>query len=300
MNRLIQPALVLLLVIASKSFAQSPESLRSKILQIASDKNAVVGVSVVGNDEGDTVSLNGNSYFPMQSVFKYHIAVTVLSQIGQGRFPLDRNIELRGKDLLPGLWSPLREENPDGGNFPVSKLIEYAVSKSDNAGCDALLRLIGGPEAVEEYFISNGITDISVRLNEEQMQSDWDLMFQNRTTPKAASEALIKFYYNTGGLLSESSHDFIWKVMKETGTGANRLKGQLPEGTIVAHKTGSSGTNKDGLTAAVNDIGIVFLPDGKYFFISVFVTNSTESEETNERIIAEIAKAAWDYFIKKQ
>jgi beta-lactamase class A/beta-lactamase class A VEB len=62
--------------------------------------------------------------------------------------------------------------------------------------------------------------------------------------------------------------------MKETETGKNRLKGQLPRGTIVAHKTGTSGTNKTtGITAAVNDIGIVFLPNGGHFFISVFANN---------------------------
>jgi len=84
--------------------------------------------------------------------------------------------------------------------------------------------------------------------------------------------------------------------MRETETGKDRLKGQLPIGTNVAHKTGSSGTNKEGLTAAVNDIGIVFLPGGEHFFISVFVTNSKEKSEVNEKIIADIAKATWDYF----
>ena len=84
--------------------------------------------------------------------------------------------------------------------------------------------------------------------------------------------------------------------MRETETGEGRLKGQLPKRTIVAHKTGSSGANKEGLTAAVNDIGIVFLPIGKYYFISVFVTNSKENAETIEKIIADISKATWDYF----
>ena len=85
--------------------------------------------------------------------------------------------------------------------------------------------------------------------------------------------------------------------MRENETGKNRLKGQLPEGTVVAHKTGSSGTNKTtGITAAVNDIGIVFLPNGEHFFISVFVSNSKEDFDTNEKIIADISKAAWDYF----
>ena len=129
------------------------------------------------------------------------------------------------------------------------------------------------------------------------MQHNWDLQFQNWTTPKAASNVLEAFYHNKKKLLSPKSYDFVWKEMRENESGKNRLKGQLPEGTVVAHKTGSSGTNKTtGITAAVNDIGVVFLPDGKYFFISVFVSDSKEDFATNEKIIADISKAAWDYF----
>jgi len=85
--------------------------------------------------------------------------------------------------------------------------------------------------------------------------------------------------------------------MRETSTGPERLKGQLPEGTVVAHKTGYSGAHKTtGVYAAVNDIGIVSLPNGKYFYISVFVTDSKEDFDTNEKIIADIARAAWDHF----
>jgi beta-lactamase class A len=88
--------------------------------------------------------------------------------------------------------------------------------------------------------------------------------------------------------------------MTETATGKKRIKGQLPEGTVVGHKTGSSGTNEKGITAAVNNIGIVSLPNGKHFSISVFVSNSIEKLETNEKIIADISKLAWDYFLNKK
>jgi len=299
MTRLFKLAALLFLIKSSQSFAHSADSLRYKIQQIVIDKNAVVGVSIIGNNGKDIVALNDERQYPLQSVFKLHIALAVLSQIDKGKFLLTQKIEIHKKDLLPDLWSPLREENPNGGSFPISKLIEYAVSLSDNVGCDVLLRLIGGPKVVDEYFKKNRIKDVSIKFNEEEINENSELMFQNWTTPKAANETLAKFYYNKKKLLSQQSHDFIWQVMRETETGVNRLKGQLPEGTIVAHKTGSSGTNKDGLTAAVNDIGIVFLPNGKYFFISVFVTNSKENEETNEKIIADIAKATWDYFTNK-
>ena len=287
---------LIFLILSCQTFAQTTDSLREKIRQIVSTKNAIVGVSIIGNDGKDTISMNGERHYPMQSVFKFHIALAVLSQIDEGKFSLDQKIEVQKKDLLPGMYSPLREENPNGGSFSISKLIEYAVSLSDNVGCDVLLRLLGGPEVVNEYFLKNRIENVSIKFNEEEINANPELMFQNWTTPKAANETLAKFYYNNNKLLSQKSYDFIWKVMRETETGVNRLKGQLPKGTIVAHKTGSSGTDKDGLTVAVNDIGIVFLPNGKHFFISVFVTNSKENEETNEKIIADIAKATWDYY----
>lgn len=290
---------LLFLFIACQASAQTADSLRQKIQQVVSTKYAVVGVSIIGNKGKDSLSLHGDMHLPMQSVFKFHIALAILSEIDKGRFSLDQKIKIEQKDLLPNLYSPIREKYPKGTTLPISKILEYTVSESDNVGCDVLLRLIGGPKAVEDYFVRNNFKDISIKINEEVMQNNWELQFQNWTTAKAANEVLASFYYNNKKLLSPKSHDFIWKLMKQTVTGKDRLKGQLPKGTVVTHKTGSSGANKAGLTAAVNDIGIVFLPNGQHFFISVFVTNSKEDTKTNEKIIADIAKLAWDYFIAK-
>lgn len=291
---------LILTFISAQTFAQTTEALRQKIQQIVSTKNAIVGVSIIGNDGKDTISLNGEQHYPMQSVFKFHIALAVLSQIDKGKFSLDQKIEIQKKDLIPNLYSPIRVDYPNGVALPISKILEYTVSSSDNVGCEVLLRLIGGPKIVEDYFVKNHIKDVSIKVNEKQQQANWDLQFQNWTTPKAANETLVKFYNNKKKMLSQKSYDFIWKTMRETETGVNRLKGQLPKGTIVAHKTGSSGVNKDGLTAAVNDIGIIFMPNGKYFFISVFVTDSKENADTNEKIIADIAKESWNYFTSKK
>lgn len=236
----------------------------------------------------------------MQSVFKFPIALAMLSEIDKGRFSLDQKIDIKKNELLPGLWSPIREKYPDGVTLTIAEIIEYTVALSDNVGCDILLKLLGKPQKVETYMLTNGFNDISIKINEETMQSNWDLQFQNWTTPLEANRILQVFYENKDNQLSQKNYDFVWETMKTTQTGKNKLKGQLPEGTVVAHKTGWSGQNKStGITAASNDIGIVFLPDGSYFVISIFITASKEDEETNEKIIADITKAAWEYFIKK-
>lgn len=133
------------------------------------------------------------------------------------------------------------------------------------------------------------------------MQNNWELRFLNWTTPKEANKILATFYENKNSLLSEESYDFIWTILKETKTGKNRLRGQLPKNTIVAYKTGWSGKHEEtGITAAVNNIGVVILPDGEHFRISVFVTASEENFETNEKIISDISKVTWDYFVNNK
>jgi beta-lactamase class A len=288
-------ATLLTLLLLGQSQAQL-HRLIPKINEITNGKKVEIGVAIVDHSGQGSVSVNGDSHLPMQSVFKFPIALAVLSEVDKGKLSLKQKIRIEQKEMLPDLYSPIREKYPNGVTLTLAEILEYTVSQSDNVGCDALLRLIGGPQIVEDFLRKAGFQDVEIKINEEVMQRNWDLQFQNWITPLTANAILTAFYENKNKLLSKKSHRFIWKIMKGTTTGANRLKGQLPAGTVVAHKTGYSGANKAGIMAAVNDIGIVFLPNGKYFYISVFVTNSKENFETNEKIIADIAKLAWDYF----
>jgi len=150
---------------------------------------------------------------------------------------------------------------------------------------------------VNDYFASHHFKDISIQANEAEMHKDWNVQFTNWTTPNSAAK-LLKAIYDQQ-LLSPTCNNFLLKTMTETTTGTKRIKGHLPASVVVAHKTGSSGTNKKGITAAVNDMGIVTLQNGKHFIISVFVSNSSENEVTNEKIIADISRVSWDYFMNK-
>jgi beta-lactamase class A/beta-lactamase class A VEB len=291
----------ILLLLLATSCIQPPRKtdlLRNQIEQIVAGKDALVGVSIIGNHGADTLSIHGNRRFPMQSVFKFHIGLAIMAEVDKGRLSLDEAIDIGKDDFLPAeFWSPLRDEHPEGGRFTMRTLLEYSVSHSDNTACDVLIARHGSPRTVQDYIRKSGIEEIQITFNEQVMQSRWENMFENWTTPNAASETIRLFYENHGPLLSEASHEFFWAINKQTTTGKNRIKGLLPEGTVVAHKTGWSGTHPEtGIIAAVNDIGIVFLPDGEYFILSVFVSESKESFETNERIIADIAKAAYDHF----
>lgn len=284
-------------LLSGQIYAQSLESLKQDIMGVIKSKKATVGVSINGTNPSDTLSIHGDERFPMQSVFKFHIALMVLSEVDKGRLSLDQKVSILKSDLVPDTWSPIREKHPNGVVLSISEILQYTVSLSDNVGCDILLKLLGGPEYVENYFSSLGFNDIAIKINEETMQSNWDLQFKNWITPKESNNILMAFYRNADRLLAPESHEFIWEIMKATSTGENRLRGQLPEHTVVAHKTGWSGVHRTtGISAAVNDVGLVFLPNGDFFAISVLVTDSHEETSVNERIISDIASLAWSYF----
>jgi beta-lactamase class A len=169
------------------------------------------------------------------------------------------------------------------------------VAKSDNNGCDILLKLLGGTQVVQKFMNSKGVKNFQIKYNEEAMHKDWNAQYENYTTMNSAVDVLKKFY--DGKLLSKKSTDYLMKVMLST-TGINKLIEQLPKDTLIARKTGSSGKNNAGLTGAENEIAIITLPNGKHYAIAVFVSNSTETAEVNCRMISDISKTVWDYFNK--
>lgn len=285
------------LLISLLSFAQTG-NLKKEINQIAKGKNATVAVSALDFETGESININGDKKLPMLSVFKFHIALAVLDQVDQGKLNLDQKIFIKKSELLENTWSPIREKYPNGNiEMPLSELLKYTVAQSDNNGCDILIRLLGGTENIQNYFNNKGIKDFTIKANEEKMHEGFEFHYWNTTTTNSANQLLKDFF--DGKIVSKKSTDFLLKIMLETTTGTTKIIAQLPKGTPVAHKTGSSGKNEKGLTIAENDIGIVTLPNGKHYAISIFVSDSMESEETNTKMVADISKIVFDYFSKK-
>jgi len=278
-------------------FAQTTNELRQQLNQIIASKNATVGISIKSIEDKDTLSINGNLKAPLMSVFKFHIALTVLNLVDEGKLSLTQEIFIKKKDLHEDTWSPMKEDYPDGNvKLTLDKILRYTVSHSDNNGCDILIDLVGGTKVVQKFINKQGIKDFVIKVNEEQMKN-WKNLYINTTTPLAATELLENFY--KGEILKEETTKYLYQIMVETSRGLTWLKAGLPENTELAHRTGISGTNDANLRVAMNDIGIVKLPNGKHFIISVFLKNITESKENTEKIISDIARATWDYFIKK-
>jgi beta-lactamase class A len=286
--------LLFIVMIPLKGFSQSDSTLRKQIDKIAKSVNGIVGVSVLGIEDKDTLSYNGTSRLVLHSVIKLPIAMAVLNLVDSGKLKLDALVHIKKRDLVKDTYSPLRDKYPNGEvNIPLSELLSYMVSLSDNNACDILLNIIGGPQVVEAYLLGKGIKGVAIQASEADMADSWEAQYTNWAKPIALTRLLDSFYQ--GKMLLKPSTDFLFKLLTETSTGPKRIKGLLPEGTVVAHKTGTSPTNKAGLSPATNDVGIITLPNGKHLAIAILVGNAYSNEAAREAVIANIAKAVWDF-----
>jgi len=274
-------------------FCIAQDSLRIKIEQIAQSAKGIVGVAIMNIEIGDTLTLNGKAHLPMQSVFKFPIAMAILNKVDSGKLSLDKKIHLKKEDMIPKTWSPLRDSFPNGNvDVSINDLLNYMVVQSDNVACDALIGVLGGPKNVEAYIHSLGVKGIAIVVTEAQMHSAWNIQYKNWCEPNEMMHLLNNFY--AGKCLSKSSTAHLIKMMEGTVTSTKRLKGLLPAGTIVARKSGTSETNKDKVTAATNDVGIITLPNGKHIIIAAFVSDAKADDATRDLVIAKIAKAVYD------
>ena len=288
---------VLLLVFFAGS-AVAQEALRQEIRSIAAETHGKVSVACSLPGSSLNCDLDPTARPPMQSVFKLPLALTILHQVEQGKFSLDQPIRFLPEDLiLPKPYSPLQDKYPNAGvDVPLRTLLQMTVSLSDNTAADILLRLAGGTKVVNEYIASLGITGFHLEDTERALHREVGLQYRNWFEPQGAVQ-LLRRISDHSPLTGDHTELLLGWMRPEVPT--KRLQGDLPKGTSVAHKSGTSDVD-NGVAHATNDIGLIAMPDGRQLAVAVFVTDSTADAATREKVIAEIGRAAYDAGMRNQ
>lgn len=271
----------------------STDVLRNKMTAYINAKHVNIGVAIMHLEKGDTLSINGHEHYAMMSVCKFPQAITLLHLIDSGKLPRDIKVHITPYDLSQPTHSTLQKDHPKVPfDLSIPEALGYSIGQSDNITSNVIFALDGGPAAVEAYIHSLGVTEIGVGTDYRHMRND--SLYRNWITPVAATMLLHKFYSHK--ILTDTSRAIIWKAMVEAPNGKDRLPGLLPAGTVIGHKTGTSGRDAADVVTAFNDIGIMQLPDGGHIAIAVFISKSPLTDEENAKTIGEIGKMVWDNY----
>src|SRR5688572_26899165 len=282
----------------ARAAPQAPAYLRDRIDALGKAFDGRVGIAVKSVDEGWSTDWRGNELFPQQSVSKMWVAITALDAADKGRVRMDAPVTL-GRSDLTLFHQPIAQRILGGGyTTTLNALMWEAITKSDNTANDKLMRSVGGPDAVRSMIRTKGLGAIRFYDGERALQSRiagliWTqsysigrAFYQARdalpksirkaafdryvadpydgASPAAMASALARL--KRGELLSPESTRRLLKVMGQTKTGANRLKGGLKPGWSLSHKTGT-GQVLGSQQAGYNDVGILTAPDGRSYAV---------------------------------
>lgn len=261
-----------------------------RIAELADGHNGRIGVAAVDLTTGQEISVLGDQRFPLASTSKIAIAATFLEGVEKGRWSLTSE--------FPLLW-PLRSARFSSPAAPVKAgehmqaidLIEIMITRSSNPATDALLRAVGGPEAVNDWMYRHGMTDFSIDRDIATLVRD-DGEFdpasyidkRDSATPREMVDFLTGLYQ--GEFLSAESRRVLLGAMSRTRTGTRRIPKLMPAGVRVSHKTGS-------LNNTSSDVGFLEMPDGRTVALAIYVTGQG-SRGAREAKIAAIARALHD------
>ena len=317
-------ALLVTGVFSGPLLAADAPALQREAQRLVQGLEGEVGVSMVHLQTGRAVHVNGQRAFPLASVMKLPVAVHILTLVDEGQLTLGQTVTLTEADIYPEMGGPMDLHLSAGSAISVRDLLHMMITVSDNNATDILLRLGGGTAAVNTRMQQLGIDGIRIdryiwellanyygHPASQQQPLDgagyaavansprtpaqrrvhidaWNA--DPRDTASTAAIATLLQQVWQGRVLSDGSTNVLKQIMAQTRTGSGRLRGVLPPRTPVAHKTGTVGD-------VINDAGVITLPDGKGEVVIAVLMQSSADTAQRERTIADLARAAHDYFL---
>jgi beta-lactamase class A len=266
--------------------------------QIAAETGGTLGAAALHLASGQHVSLHGDERFPLASVCKLPAALHILAMVDEGKIARTAEIEVVHADVTLNN-SEVGHRWPKQRRFALDELLLLMVAKSDNTAVETMYRIGGGAAAINARLQSWHLDGIRIDRTERQCGLDASKSMRSfladardTATPDGTVQ-LLKHLFR-GELLSAASTARLIEMMEATTTGAGRIKGLLPAGVVVAHKTGTTGISH-GLNGSTNDVGVITLPKGSgQLAVAVYLKGSTRDLPEREKVIARIAKAAFD------
>jgi len=252
--------------VAQPALAQiSPrlQSLEQRLAAMAAENPGEYGIAALDLTTGEKISFNGHQAFPMASTMKIAVAAAYLAEVDAGRRTLDE---------------------PVAGTSALT-LMDAMIVRSDNRATDLLMATLGGPGAIDRWMRGHNLTGIRVDRTIAQLLSDRrDLRDIRDSSTPTAMLGLLRLI-DSGPALTPQSRHLLLDMMRRCATGSNRIRGILPHGATVEHKTGT-------LSGYTGDVGFLTTPGGRRIAVAFFARGGSN----RPAVIATAARAIYDVF----
>ncbi|HYK99313.1 MAG TPA: serine hydrolase, partial [Candidatus Acidoferrales bacterium] len=238
LNRFLAAILVVVSVLAGRPADASTADLVAHLDELAGSFPGGVGLWIADpNTAKPLYTRNPDEPVIAASLYKLGILAEAERRVDSG--------ELKYSDIITIEPEDITEDGSfeDAGvELTLDEALEAMITISDNGAALALWHFLG-PENIDATLTKIGLADFHVALNDEE---------DNVVTPRAVGTYFTMLAKRQ--LISPAASDRMLARLERQQIN-NRLPADLPDGVVIAHKTGN-------LVGAVHDAGIIYTPFG--------------------------------------
>src|SRR5882724_1709462 len=267
-------------------------SAREEIQELIKDSNAEsVGIALHNLKTGEELLINEHVSFHAASTMKVPVMMELFSQATAKQISLDSKLVVKNefKSIVDGSPFTLDEKSdgdPDaykliGQEVSYRDLIQRMITRSSNLATNILIEKVGA-DNVMKLMKQLKANDIKVLRGVEDGKA-FEKGLNNTTT--AYDLMILLRTIAQKKVPSPAACDEMLKILlaQEFNTG---IPAGLPDGTKVAHKTGS-------ITKIRHDAAIVY-PADKSPYVLVVLTKGIEDEKKSDKLIADISRVVYE------
>lgn len=234
----------------------------------------------VADLEGDWgYGVRPDESFFSASVIKIPIMVAVYRKAEEGEISLSDMVEVREEDWAAGAgW--LQWQEP-GVEQTVYDMVWLMMAQSDNVATNALVRLVGGPEYVNEVARSLGAEDTVLY---QKVTSERGVVpeIDNRTTARDMAVMMQKVAEG------EAAKDVDCEAMVEIMS-----QGDVPPWLATGVPDDVEVPNKTGWLYKVYDDVAIFRHNDRSYVLAVMTKHGAWDVEEGEAVLKDISAAVW-------
>lgn len=243
--------------------------------------NLEAGILIADTENNRFVEFLARETFSSASTVKLPILIAFFQDVDAGKINLSESLKITNANIAEG--SGYMQYEPVGKRFTAIKTATDMIAVSDNTATNMIIERLGGAEALNQRFRDWGLktTQLSDRLP--------DLEGNNTTSTEDLSNLLLQI--DRGELVSLRSRDRILSILKQTKNNSLLPKG-IDQNAAIAHKTGD-------IKSVLGDTGIVDMPNGKRYIISVLVKRP-DNDSQAQSLIQQLSSTAYQYFEQEE
>lgn len=266
----------------------SAQPVGAKLEELEKRVGGRLGVCAIDTRFGGVIGHRMDERFAMCSTFKLSLAAAIFEQADKGKLSLDKPITYGKEDIVPN--SPVTEDNLPKGSMAIKALAEATQKTSDNAAANLLLKQIGGPAGLTQFYRRHG-DDVSRLDRYEPAMNEFKPGDERDTTSPYAYATLVEKIL-TGSILSTASRELLTQWMIDTKTGLKRIRAGVPKGWRVGDKTGT------GTPGKYNDVAICWPPRQPPLIVAIYYQSpspSLDMRDEDQKVLADAARliAEW-------